>query len=179
MKPPVRSSGLNRFRFLPAGNAYPKGRQVKKPSALVRQRSRSTLLCVIVSAVVIGLESCSSVNAGPTVPTTPQAPQALATATSSSAPRKEDCSGTTDRIGKAVLGFPQISKIMMIAACGEASIQTSLPAGVLGSASATTGVEICHAAATVAYQGKVTSVTVVATDGSELAIGLKGADCIP
>jgi hypothetical protein len=64
-------------------------------------------------------------------------------------------------------------------ACGQISIATGLPAGVLGSPSAATGIKICDAAAQVAYQGKVNSVTVVSTDGHELAIGLKKADCIP
>ena len=67
----------------------------------------------------------------------------------------------------------------MVAACGEVSIATGLPPGVLGSPSAATGLKICDAAAKVAYQGDVNSVTVVSTDGHELAIGLKNADCIP
>ena len=76
-------------------------------------------------------------------------------------------------------GFPDVVKVTSVAACGEVSVATRLPAGVLGSASAATGIKICEAAAKVAYQGSVSSVTVQSTDGHELAIGLKGADCIP
>lgn len=40
------------------------------------------------------------------------------------------------------------------------------------------GLEICDAAAEVAYQGDITSITVLAADSTELSIGIKGQDCI-
>lgn len=83
------------------------------------------------------------------------------------------------RVTAAVAKFSQITKVHTVAACGQVSIETSLPPGVLGSASASKGVEICTAAAKVAYRGDVSSVTVNSADGHELAIGLKSADCIP
>jgi hypothetical protein len=79
----------------------------------------------------------------------------------------------------AVASFPEVTKVQTIAACHEVDIQTSLPSGVLGSPSATKGAEICEAAAAVAYQGDVSSITVSATDGHEIAAGLKSAPCIP
>lgn len=130
--------------------------------------------------VAVGVNACSSGAGSDTMTSTTPARSAVQVALSSLPPAQpDDCGGAVGRIRKAVTGYPQVSGIVMIAACGEVSVQTVLPPGVLGSSSATTGIKICTAAATVAYQGKVGSVTVVAEDGSELAIGLKGSDCIP
>ena len=91
----------------------------------------------------------------------------------------DDCGGAVSRVTAAVAKYPEVTKVTTVAACGEVSIATNLPAGVLGSASANKGVSICTAAAKVAYQGGVSSVTVNSADGHELAIGLQSADCIP
>jgi hypothetical protein len=91
----------------------------------------------------------------------------------------DDCNGALARVTAAVAAFSEVTKVTMVAACGQASIETNLPAGVLGSASADTGIKICKAAATTAYQGDLSSITVDSVDGHELAIGLKGADCLP
>jgi hypothetical protein len=98
---------------------------------------------------------------------------------SSTTPAGADCGGAVARITAAVSSFTEVTKVQMVAACGQASIETSLPPGVLGSASAATGLKICNAAAAVAYQGDVTSVSVDSADGHELATGLKTAPCIP
>jgi hypothetical protein len=79
----------------------------------------------------------------------------------------------------AVSSFKDVVGVQMIAGCTEVDIATSLAPGVLGSPSAEEAVKICAAAAAVAYQGAVSSITLDATDHSEVATGIKGQDCIP
>jgi hypothetical protein len=90
-----------------------------------------------------------------------------------------DCGGAVQRVKAAVSSFKEVVGVQMIADCTEVDIVTSLAPGVLGSPSAETAVKICRAAAAVAYQGDVSSVTLDASDKSEAAIGIKGQDCIP
>jgi hypothetical protein len=101
---------------------------------------------------------------------------AVAPSTSASA---DECGGAADRVKTAVAGFTEVTKVHMIAACHEVDIRTNLSSGVLGSPSATKGTDICEAAAKAAYQDDVSSITVTAADGHEIAAGLKSADCIP
>jgi hypothetical protein len=91
----------------------------------------------------------------------------------------DDCDGAVARVTTAVASFAAVTKVHTIAACHEVDIVTTLPSGVLGSPSATTGAAICEAAAKVAYQGDVSSITVTAVDGHEIAAGLKAMSCIP
>ncbi|CAN5453743.1 hypothetical protein BH10ACT8_BH10ACT8_32770 [soil metagenome] len=108
--------------------------------------------------------------------------QAAASQTSASqAPTTsgDDCGGAVARVTTAVASFAAVTKVHTIAACHEVDIVTNLPGGVLGSPSATTGAAICDAAAKVAYQGDVSSITVTAVDGHEIAAGLKDMSCIP
>lgn len=80
----------------------------------------------------------------------------------------------------ATKGFPEVTDVQLDGGCGQVSVATSLPPGVLGSSSATKGTAICTAVSEVAYVGDIFGVTVVAQDGSELAGGVKDhPDCIP
>ena len=149
-------------------------------------RPRYLLMIAAAPAVLASMSACSgaSPTAGSTTPGTSPvgtitAQSTASTSATSGSSTGDECGGAVARVTPAVASFPQVSKITMIAACGEVSIETTMPPGVLGSASTDTGIKICEAAAAVAYQATVKSVTVSATDGSELSIGLKGQDCIP
>jgi hypothetical protein len=149
------------------------------------------------AGLAIGLSACGSSSSKAADPpqasssavtqSSPSSTAAASSASSSSAssepasgsPSADDCNGAVARVTAAVAAFSEVTKVTMVAACGQASIETNLPAGVLGSASADTGIKICKAAATTAYQGDLSSITVDSVDGHELAIGLKGADCLP
>jgi hypothetical protein len=124
---------------------------------------------------VAGLAGCGSSSKPSVTATTSTANTAAPTTT---AP-VDDCGGAVARVTTAVAGFPEVTKVQTIAACHEIDIDTNLPSGVLGSPSATTGAAICNAAAQVAYQGDISSITVTADDGHEIAQGLKTASCIP
>ncbi|MET7767713.1 hypothetical protein [Nocardia sp. NPDC005366] len=88
-------------------------------------------------------------------------------------PTAEAC-GNVDRITEAVAEFG-VTDISIIGQCTAVAIETNLADDASGAA---TGRRICTAAATVAYTDDVNSIAVTAADGSELAIGIKGASCI-
>lgn len=57
--------------------------------------------------------------------------------------------------------------------CHDATIVTTLDPG-----DSATGLAICDSAAEVAYTGDISSITVLAANNKELAIGIKGQECI-
>ncbi len=125
---------------------------------------------VVTVTVLSGCSSSSSKAAAPAA--------SVASSVSSAATGGGDCGGAVDRVKAAVSSFKEVVGVQMIAGCSEVDIATSLAPGVLGSPSAETAVKICTAAAAVAYQGDVSSITLDATDNSEVATGIKGQDCI-
>jgi len=146
---------------------------------------------VVTVTVLSGCSSSKSKASAPSVSATASAattitattPSSGTTSPSSLAPSAAtgggDCGGAVDRVKAAVSSFKEVVDVQMIAGCSEVDIATSLAPGVLGSPSASTAVTICTAAAAVAYQGAVSSITLDATDHSEVATGIKGQDCIP
>jgi hypothetical protein len=150
---------------------------------------------VVTVTVLSGCSSSKSKASAPSVSVTGSAATTAAatapssgTTSSSSSPSSlaasaatggGDCGGAVDRVKAAVSSFKEVVGVQMIAGCSEVDIATSLAPGVLGSPSAETAVTICTAAAAVAYQGAVSSITLDATDHSEVATGIKGQDCIP
>ncbi len=96
-----------------------------------------------------------------------------ASSTTSTQPTGDPC-GEVDQIRNAVSEF-DVTRVSIIGQCTTVNIETNLTDD---SSSLETAHEICTAAATVAYANDVNSVSVVAADGSELAVGIKGARCI-
>ncbi|WP_216916516.1 hypothetical protein [Nocardia noduli] len=88
-------------------------------------------------------------------------------------PRAEIC-GDVDRIEQAISGFG-VADVSIVGQCTTVAIRTALPDDSSG---AETARRICTAAATVAYSGEVTGISVTGVDGSELAVGIDGAPCI-
>ena len=74
---------------------------------------------------------------------------------------------------KTHLNRPDVVAVTIIGGCHQASIATSLAATDVKA-----GLAICDSAAEVGYTDGVSSITVDAVDGKELAIGLKDASCI-
>jgi hypothetical protein len=90
------------------------------------------------------------------------------------------CGGPAgDAVVDALAAYDSVTSVDVIGGCTMVSVSTSLPPGDALSESAATAVEMCEAAAEVAYVGDVSSVNVDGSDGHELAIGLQGMDCIP
>ncbi|WP_328661676.1 hypothetical protein [Nocardia salmonicida] len=93
--------------------------------------------------------------------------------TASLQPTGDGC-GDVDQIRNAVSEFA-ITGVSITGQCTAVTIETNLADDPT---SAQTALRICTAAATVAYTEDVNSVSVVSADGSELAVGIKGARCI-
>ena len=66
-----------------------------------------------------------------------------------------------------------MQKIQVIGGCHEVSIETSL-----GADAKAAGQKLCDAAAKVAYNDQISSVSVDGADGHELAAGIKGMPCL-
>ncbi len=98
---------------------------------------------------------------------------ASASSPASLQPTGDGC-GDVDQIRNAVSEFA-ITRVSITGQCTAVTIETDLADGPTG---AQTALRICTAAATVAYTEDVNSVSVVSADGSELAVGIKGARCI-
>jgi len=88
-------------------------------------------------------------------------------------PTGDGC-GDVDQVRNAVSEFA-ITRVSIAGQCTAVTIETNLADDPT---SAQTALRICTAAATVAYTEDVNSVSVVSADGSELAVGIKGARCI-
>lgn len=84
-----------------------------------------------------------------------------------------DCGEATAALVKQHLTQPAVVSVTTDGGCHDATIATSL-----GASDSATGLAICDSAAEVAYTGDISSITVLAADNKELAIGIKGAPCI-
>jgi len=126
-------------------------------------------LSVVVCAVAAVLAGCGSTPA-PSDPTT--------TVASAPAPSTtgEDCGDTAAAVRAALGGSPEVTGVTVVGQCTSAVVATSLSAGPDGSAAATA---ICEKAAPIAYAAQdVNTITVKASTGAELAVGIKGASCV-
>ncbi|MFE9787736.1 hypothetical protein ACFYO7_20375 [Nocardia salmonicida] len=97
-----------------------------------------------------------------------------ASASSTASQPTGDGCGDVDQIRNAVSEFA-ITRVSITGQCTAVNIETNLADDLT---SAQTALRICTAAATVAYTEDVNSVSVASADGSELAVGIKGARCI-
>jgi hypothetical protein len=85
-----------------------------------------------------------------------------------------DCGEATAVLIKQHLAArPEVVSVTTEGGCHDALIITTL-----GPGDALKGRDICDAAAEIAYDGDISSITVLATDTTELSIGIKGQDCI-
>ncbi len=85
-----------------------------------------------------------------------------------------DCGeATAVVIAQHLAARTDITSVTTEGGCHDALIITKLAA-----ADVAKGLEICDAAAEVAYDGDISSITVLAADSTELSIGIKGQDCI-
>jgi hypothetical protein len=74
---------------------------------------------------------------------------------------------------KQHLARPDVVSVTTEGGCHDATIVTSL-----GPADSAKGLAICDSAAEVAYTGDISSITVLAANNRELAIGIRGQPCI-
>ena len=136
-------------------------------------------LLVAGSLVLAGCGGAASSPAGATGAAPTQAASAPAAAPSdapsaaAASSGAKACADGVPALITAHVGGSSIVEIKIIGGCHQASIATSLaPTDV------TKGLAICDAAAEVGYTDGVSSITVDAQDGKELAAGLKDSSCI-
>lgn len=143
---------------------------------------RAALAFTMIGA--LALAGCGGASASPPTGATAQpgvattAPVAATTApapasASASAAGAGSCGGAVASTITQHVASAAISGVTIIGGCHQASIATSLAATDVKA-----GLAICDSAAEVGYTDGVSSITVDAVDGKELAIGLKDASCI-
>lgn len=128
---------------------------------------------VVVGA--IALAACGPGSTPATSVPTVAAPAATGAASSvGTGSGAGDCGeATAVVIAQHLAARTDITSVTTEGGCHDALIITKL-----GAADVAKGLEICDAAAEVAYDGDISSITVLAADSTELSIGIKGQDCI-
>ncbi len=132
---------------------------------------------VLAAAAAIIFAGCgpAATSAPATNAASPAAPVATAAAPSvGTGTGAGDCGeATAVVIAQHLASRTDITSVTTEGGCHDALIITTLPATDVAKA-----LEICDAAAEVAYDGDISSITVLAADSTELSIGIKGQDCI-
>jgi hypothetical protein len=126
------------------------------------------VVLALAAGVSFALSGCSSSGGTSTPPAGAPTTGAATVAASTSDP----CASVVSAIKQKVTR-PEVTKVDATGACTIATIETTLADTDLQ-----TAVDICEAAATVAYTGDNASVAVTGKSGKELAEGVKGEPCI-
>lgn len=135
-------------------------------------RSRAAgLVLAVVAAMAVASCGGSGATQAPAASTASPAPATEAATTTGAG--SGDCGEATAALVKQHLAQPAVVSVTTEGGCHDATITTSL-----GASDSATGLAICDSAAEVAYTGDISSITVLAADNKELAIGIKGAPCI-
>jgi hypothetical protein len=144
-------------------------------SGLIDLPRRAALTLVIAGALALaGCGGSGGSLAAATPASTAPAPATAAPASASTtAASQAGCGGDVAALVTKHLARADVVSVTIIGGCHQASIATSLAATEVAG-----GLAICDGAAEVAYTDGVSSISVSAADGKELAIGLKDAPCI-
>ncbi len=121
----------------------------------------------------IAIASCSGGGSGTQAPSSSPASPAPAASTAASGAGSGSCGEATAALVKQHLARPDVVSVTTEGGCHDATIVTNL-----GPGDSATGQAICDSAAEVAYAGDISSITVLAANTKELAIGIKGQPCI-
>ena len=134
-------------------------------------RSRTAVLVLALTGAM-AIASCGG-GGSTQPPISSAASPAPATEAAATGVGSGDCGEATAALVKQHLIQPGVVSVTTEGGCHDATIVTSL-----GASESATGLAICDSAAEVAYTGDISSITVLAADSKELAIGIKGAPCI-
>jgi hypothetical protein len=136
---------------------------------VVPRRAAAAALAVAAAMAIAGCGGGSS-TPSPASSTASSAPAAGTPATGSGS---GDCGEATAVLVAKHLARADVVSVTTEGGCHDATIVTSLDPG-----DSATGLAICDSAAEVAYAGDISSITVLAANNKELAIGIKGQECI-
>jgi hypothetical protein len=132
-------------------------------------RATAVALAVAGAIAIAGCGGGSSTQS-PSSSTASPAPAAATAATGAGA---GSCGEATAALVKKHLARPDVVSVTTEGGCHDATIVTSL-----GPSDSVKGLAICDSAAEVAYAGDISSITVLAANNKELAIGIKDQPCI-
>lgn len=135
----------------------------------VLSRAAVVALAVVGALAIAGCGGGSSTQTPSSSPASP----APAASTAASGTGSGSCGEATAALVKQHLARPDVVSVTTEGGCHDATIVTSLDPS-----DSATGLAICDSAAEVAYTGDLSSVTVLAANNKELAIGIKGQPCI-
>ncbi len=141
-------------------------------------RAAMVALAVISAMAIAGCGGGSGSTQSPSSSTASPAPGAAgspapAAATPATGSGSGDCGEATAALVAQHLARPDVVSVTTEGGCHDATIVTSLDPS-----DSATGLAICDSAAEVAYTGDISSITVLAANDKELAIGIKGQQCI-
>jgi hypothetical protein len=151
---------------------------------VVPRRAATAALAVAAAMAIAGCgggtstQSPASSTASPapaaaTAATPAAGSPATGAATPASGSGSGDCGEAVAVLVAQHLARPDVVSVTTEGGCHDATIVTSLAPG-----DSATGLAICDSAAEVAYAGDISSITVLAANNKELAIGIKGQECI-
>lgn len=132
-------------------------------------RSAAVALALVGAMAIAGCGGSVSTEAPP-VSTASPVPAAEPVATGAAS---GDCGEATAVLVAQHLARPDVVSVTTEGGCRDALIVTTLDASDWQ-----TGLAICESAEETAYAGDIYSITVLAADETELAIGIKDASCI-
>jgi hypothetical protein len=124
------------------------------------------------TVIVLTAAGCSA--AEPPAPPSPVVVAEPGTAeTAATAEAAADCGDVAETV-RAHLSADRVDTVTVIGQCTTVEVATRL-----SDEDSEAGVELCDAAAEVAYTGDINSVRVLSATGAELANGIPGAPCLP
>lgn len=146
-------------------------------SRLSTVHSPRAAVLVFAASAVLAIAGCGPAASSAPATSAPSVAAPVATGAASSIGTGSgagDCGeATAVLIAQHLATRTDILSVTTEGGCHDALIITKLAAADVAKA-----LEICGAAAEVAYDGDISSITVLAADSTELSIGIKGQDCI-
>lgn len=141
---------------------------------MTRTRTAPLLALALLGAIALAGCGPATTNAPTTSAPTATTPAAASAPGATTGTVTGDCGEATAVLIKQHLAArTDIVSVTTQGGCHDALIETTL-----GPDDALKGRDICDLAAEVAYDGDISSITVLAADTTELSIGIKGQDCI-
>lgn len=144
---------------------------------VVPRRAAGAALAVAAAMAIAGCSGGGSVQSPASSTGSPAPAAGTAAAPAAGTPAtgsgSGDCGEATAVLVAQHLARADVVSVTTEGGCHDATIVTSLQPG-----DSATGLAICDSAAEVAYAGDISSITVLAANNKELAIGIKGQPCI-
>ncbi len=144
---------------------------------VVPRGAATAALAVAAAMAIAGCGGGGSVQSPASSTASPAPAAATAAAPAAGTPASGSGSGDCGE-ATAVLVAQQLARADVVSVTTEGGCHDATIVTTLGPGDSATGLAICDSAAEVAYAGDLSSITVLAANNKELAIGIKGQECI-